>query len=278
VSAEADFHGLSIVLPPSHRLTQGSVFTCGIAEDYSGCTTCGLIITARCDAEQDKVRIYNYLPIVRLNDWLHRDGRGILSERLMAETLGKMKTVLKESGHALSILDTETPRSILDKLFPGGEKNANKARERFERLCVSYDLAVRGTSSSPAEEVCLEIASSEPHLKDVLLRELVHQRLAGYYFYDRIEPNGDNNGYVVLLREIRMMSRAIAGSVVGGLDRLPECGFFEGVRFGPHSHNPLRRDQSLAEEYAIKRPPPLLIFARVPVGYSWTPFSAKAGQ
>ena len=109
MSAEADSHGLSIVLPPSHRLTQGSVFTCGVAEDYSGCRTCGLIITARCDAEQDKVHIYNYLPVVQLNDWLHRDGRGILAERLMAETLGQMKGVLKESGHALSILETETP-------------------------------------------------------------------------------------------------------------------------------------------------------------------------
>jgi hypothetical protein len=218
VVAEADSHGLSIILPPSHRLTQGSVFTCGAAEDYRGCTTYGLIITARCDAEQDKVQIYNYLPVVPLNDWLHRDGRGILAERLIAETLGQMKGVLKESGHALSILETEAPWSILEKLFPAGEKRASKARVRFERLCGLHDLAVRGASSLPTEAVSLEIASSAPHLKDGLIRELVHQRLAGYYFYDRIEPSGDNCGHVVLLREIRMMSRATAECLAGGLD------------------------------------------------------------
>ena len=57
-----------------------------------------------------------------------------------------------------------------------------------------------------------------PRLKDTLIRELVHQRLAGYYFLDRVEPDGNDSGYVVLLREIRLMPRQIARSITEGID------------------------------------------------------------
>ncbi len=48
--------------------------------------------------------------------------------------------------------------------------------------------------------------------------ELAAQRLAGYYFLDRLEPDGDNNGFVALLREVQSIPRCAAVAVADGLD------------------------------------------------------------
>jgi hypothetical protein len=87
-----------------------------------------LVITARCDAEQDKVLIYNYLPVVRLDDWLHRDGKTILADRLLSESIGQMKSALNDGHYSFSVLETESPHTILEKLFPVGNKKANNVR------------------------------------------------------------------------------------------------------------------------------------------------------
>ena len=104
-----------VVYPEGGPPTQGTIFSCAVAENYVGCQTCGLIITARCDAANDKVRCYNYVPVVTLNDWVHRDGRVILAERLMAETLGGLRGTLTDAGLSASILETEEPSTQIGR-------------------------------------------------------------------------------------------------------------------------------------------------------------------
>jgi hypothetical protein len=207
-----------ITSPLSSRLTQGSIFSCAVAEDYSSCRAHGLIITAKCDAEQNKVRIYNYLPVVTLTDWLARDGKVILAERFMADILGQMRQTISENKYSPTILETETPSKVLEVLFPGGDNKAAKTRDRFTHLCKCHDVALRGLSNKPSSASCIELATCVPRLKDVLLKELVQQRLPGYYFLDRIEPQGDDVGHVVLLREVRSMTRRVADFITQGID------------------------------------------------------------
>src|SRR4051812_2826386 len=107
-----------VIAPKLGSLTQGTIFSCARAEDYDGCRVHGLVITARCDIAQSKVPVFNYLPIVTLDDWIHRDGRSILCDRLRRSVIGQMKRVLRSCGHAESILQTELPRAILTALFP----------------------------------------------------------------------------------------------------------------------------------------------------------------
>ena len=208
----------SIVYPLTAQLTQGSTFAGGVAEEYGGCSTYGLIITARCDIEQDKVRTYNYLPIVLLRDWLARDGKLILAERLMADTMGQMKTLLKENNYSGNILEAETPERILEILFPGGDSKAQKTQERFRQFCRQHELANAGLSNTPSQAICVRLASTAPRLKDSILNDLVHQKLAGYYFLDQIEPNGDDSGHVVLLREICLLPKQLARRIIEGVD------------------------------------------------------------
>ncbi len=85
-------------------------------------------------------------------------------------------------------------------------------------MCRRYDLALTALASAPSEAICLEIAKVAPKLKDALVRELVHQKLGGYYFLNRIEPDGDDKGYVVLLREVQIIPRMVAHAVGKGVD------------------------------------------------------------
>lgn len=200
------------------KLNQGTIFTCGAAVDYEDCTVHGIIITARCDVANDKVRVYNYLPIVKLDDWLHRDGRVILATRMLLDSINSLRNILRDNDYSPAILDTETPRAILDGLFGIVDGRPHKSRSKVEKLCQQYELADTAISSAPASRASLQVAESMPKIRDSLLKELVHQNLGGYYFLSRVEPAGEDTGFVVLLREVQVMSRELAAAVADGID------------------------------------------------------------
>jgi hypothetical protein len=200
------------------------LFGGGVAPGYEGCETFGVSITARCDAANDKVHTYNYLPIVALDDWLHRDGKQILAEKLRADSLGALANLLKDSGYSETILETEAPEVIVEQLFPAGdqEKKIAAARKKAEPLLAKYQLAQRARQSSSQDRVCVDIRTNYPKLVSSVLDDLIRHKLPGYYFLERVDVNGDDRGYVVLVREIQAMPRELTQLIVDGLD---ESGF-----------------------------------------------------
>jgi hypothetical protein len=198
---------------------QGTIFSGAVAEDYADCETHGIVLTARCDVEQDKARTYNYVPIVTLRDWRHRDGRILLAERLMSETVGKLRDALLAGGYSSSILETEHPRSVLNTLFPMAQTpKMAKPRNDFDALCGRYELSALALDSDPADRVCDSVATIAPKLRARLIDELTSHRLAGYYFVDRLDPQSNDIGYVALLREVQLIPRKLAHAIGTGLD------------------------------------------------------------
>ena len=63
-----------ITRPILGEMTQGVVFAGAFADNYRNAPVWGICITARCDAAHDKAQVFNYLPIVRFEDWLVVDG------------------------------------------------------------------------------------------------------------------------------------------------------------------------------------------------------------
>jgi hypothetical protein len=209
----------SVAPPKFGPLTQGTIFNSAVAEDYADCETHGIVLTARCDVEQDKARTYNYVPVVLLRDWRHRDGRILLGERLMSDTIGKLRDALIAGGYSTSILETEHPRSVLQTLFPAANTTKMaKARAEFDALCSRHELATQALSSDPAAGVCDALAAAAPKLRTRLVQELTSHRLAGYYFLQQIDPQGDDIGYVALLREVQLIPRKLAQAIGTGLD------------------------------------------------------------
>lgn len=213
--------GRSAVSLPRHGgMTQGTIFSCAIAENYSGCEVAGLVITARCDVANDKVRSYNYIPVVKLTDWLQFDGRLIIAERIHAEALGKMRSTLKQGGFSASILEVKTPREVLLGIFSedSTEKKMKALRAGFSTACDDYEFALSGLSNEDKDQnFCQEAARRNPNLKTYLIGDLVNQKLAGYYFLEQIEPNGNDNGFVALVREVQNIPRLLAKAIEAGL-------------------------------------------------------------
>jgi hypothetical protein len=210
--------GSTIISPSRGLLTQGTIFSGATASTYYGCDVHGLVITARCDISNDKIHSYNYLPVVAFSDWIHRDGRIILAERLRAESLGSLRTVLRDCGHSPTVLETESLDRIDQLLFDleKPDRNLAKSRKRFAEKASDYELATRALTSSPDERLCNLIVSRSPYLKEELMKELTGYRLSGFHFLRQIEPRGTDLGFVALLREIQMLPRAVGVEIASG--------------------------------------------------------------
>lgn len=200
-------------------LDQGTIFSCGLAEDYTACEVYGLVITARCDIAQDKAPVLNYLPVVKLDDWLHRDGRQIFSERVRRDYLGRMRNFLSSNGHSESILEVETPQNILATIFPEGGDQNNGKRKMFADYVTKYGLAEICINSAPGDCKLSELASDFSRPLTNMCRELVDCSMTGYYFLKDIEPGGASPGYVALLREVRHIPRKLSSLIAQGLSK-----------------------------------------------------------
>jgi hypothetical protein len=54
------------------------------------------------------------------------------------------------------------------------------------------------------------------------VRELANHKLAGYYFLPKLETDGNETGFVALLREVNHLPRKLARLIAGGLDATSE--------------------------------------------------------
>lgn len=90
---------------PIEKVQQGCIFSGGIAHNYKNHSVYGLIITPRCDIEQNKVEIIHYLPIIKYSDWKDFD----LVKLYQFEILkNKRKTLIEQ------IKSKQLPEHILD--------------------------------------------------------------------------------------------------------------------------------------------------------------------
>lgn len=209
---------MKINRPLLGTLTQGSIFTCACAEGYTDRAVYGFVITARCDVEQDKFPILNYLPTVTLNDWIHRDGFNILHSRLSAELSGNILNTLLQSKISTSILDSQSLRDIEILFFkpPFFSPEAKSQAARFSALIDRHELLAQILDEYPKSAHNLYAINEKQ--SSSLLKELVQQKITGFYFLPSVYDSNDDVGYVINLREVRHISRMAAQKIADGLD------------------------------------------------------------
>ncbi|MFK4583564.1 DEAD/DEAH box helicase [Bradyrhizobium ottawaense] len=187
---------MTIKEPLLGQLNQGSIFSCAKAERYPDCPIYGLVLTARCDLEQDKYNVLNYAPAVPLRDWLKVDGYELVLSRASADSASRIASALKTIDLPLSILSSQTPASILETYIRADD--ADKKLKRAETKFVELDQRVQqlarwkqGYSADNRDlfEHCETIVQN-------LVKELIHHRLAGYYFLPRLEADSEDKGFV----------------------------------------------------------------------------------
>ena len=102
------------------------------------------------------------------------------------------------------------------------DKKITAARKKAEPILAKFALAQRAEQSSPKDRVCIEIRTNHLKLVSGMLIDLVHHKLPGYYFLDCVDVNGDDRGYVVLVREIQTIPRELTRLI---LERIDAHGF-----------------------------------------------------
>ena len=205
---------------PFHgEITQGTLFNCAIADRYRDKQVHGLAITARCDIANDKYPVLNYLPVVTLVDWIHCDGIEILLKNVLRSTQGSFENTLKQSGVAVSVLTSVSRKQVVTSFFDGEDvrktqkKNAKTAHDQADRL---DRLDTLNLSTCVDRNWLLNVYDKE--VGD-LVKNLVNNKIASYYFLPNVTEDDDKEGHVVLLRESAFLPRRIASAIANGVER-----------------------------------------------------------
>lgn len=203
------------------KITQGTVFSCARAERYHNCEVYGIIITARCDIAQKKYPVLNFLPVVRLKDWLCRDGLYILRENKLSEYMGAIKNMLKEKDLSTNLLPYTSFEKIKNEYFSSSKstsKKEKKTNERFCELTTKHKYLDEGDIEKDSKSIYQWFVKENPRKIDEIIKRLSRHDVLGYYFFETLsEGRGEDQGYVCLLREVGTLPKKVAEKLGSGL-------------------------------------------------------------
>ncbi|MEP3072159.1 hypothetical protein [Maricaulis sp.] len=198
------------------KLDQGLIFCCAKAERYRTKEVFGVVITARCDIEQKKFPILNYIPVTHFKDWLNVDGFDILRERSKRNENATFRNCLKNVELPESLLNTHSHRDIIEKYHDLIQSKKSKFSDAIAQSCEKIEFLESCTKHN-AESVS-QLFTKYKKEAEIITRELISHRLSGHYYLPDIEPNANSNGYVALLREIRYLPQSLASGIASGID------------------------------------------------------------
>ena len=208
--------------PREGEFTQGTVFSCASAEDYPDSSVYGLVVTARCDAAQDKTPIFSYIPVVSLHDWMLGDGANVAMDRMHADCHGNLRKALKDASLSESLLETKTVDEIYESHFkPRESDKAWSARCVKIRTTIGTYVRTKQLRSEIRlrEERRLHLVANAATV-DGVVKELSGNRMAGFYLLrDMPSLNGDEGNYVALLREIHHIPTTLTREIVLGISK-----------------------------------------------------------
>ncbi len=215
-------HLLGIMMiraPKLGQVTQGTIFTCGYAERYKKAEVHGLTITARCDIANEKFPVLNYLPVVKISDWMHCDGCEIVQSRAFSQKRAEFMNDLKDKGIESSVLNSVSIKDVVKVLFENEAKNP-KEKKRAQRvkstgleLCQLSEFDLNNLSDRDW------VIRNFEKITTNVIKELIQQKLNGYYFLQRIIPDSEMQGYVVLMREVGSLSPDEALGIARGMSK-----------------------------------------------------------
>lgn len=201
------------------EFAQGTLFTCGLSDSYPDVPALGLLITARCDTAQDKAAVYNYLPVVPVENWIKKDGLEIVSKRVIANEQGALKSALNDAGWATSIIDLIDHKEIIAELKKGSTKQQKAIAQRFEKSSLSCHVARLILQNDKRTECeSLNYLNDNESVFKSVVKELMTNSIADFHYLDRSQVGESSRGYVALMREIRFITADVGKRISTGLD------------------------------------------------------------
>lgn len=207
--------------PKAAQFTQGTIFSCAYAEQYPSAAVYGLVITARCDAAQDKAPIYSFVPVVSIKEWMLVDGADIVLDRHIQDHQNTRKNILLGLGLSDSLLKTKTTAEIVEghlRKKAEEDKRLSPKLTQFETCSSQIDEASSALSTKTASEVLACLKKAPKHV-DAVIKELAGNRVLGHYLLRGMPRLYDDTGtdHVALLREIHHVPSGIAKKIAQGV-------------------------------------------------------------
>lgn len=206
-----------LVNSPKNRITQGTIFS-GVRKSYTTEIECfGIAITARCDTARDfKAALLNFLPVIRLEDWLWYECLPRCAEKVIATAIGNLRRYLCDKDGSSIVLDAFGVAKAFER-EGCADKIFISAREQFKDASNIASLLPHTWEKVPNKTVGKEVATAA--------REILANRNQEFFFIDDLFPEArqDSKGYVVLLREVRSLPRIDALALCGGIDNAILC-------------------------------------------------------
>lgn len=188
------------------RISQGSLFSFAYSEEYEDHEVLGLIITARCDISNNKVKKYSYLPVIPFWVWRENELMSILKRRKLNSILNDIQNHLSNAGYSRNTLTIYGPDRLLEVLTREGVKpktllGITKATRLFQLL----------DSSAPYLTM---FASFEADIK-AIVKDIVDNKILEYHFLDHVPGYGP---CVINLREVSHLDRLSVEQIAKGIE------------------------------------------------------------
>lgn len=165
--------------------TQGSIFSC--LENSAGNQTYGVIITARCDLEHEKINKVVCLPVYKLKDWMTLYGDEEIYESSLSSVINQLDVQLKKYG-----TDVEKYKIFgLDEIEKYlVQKKIDTKSQEFINQCFSF---------INEKNVFAEIKSLKENNKKYFESLLNHSKASAYFIEGLL--GDDSEGFVIDLSE-----------------------------------------------------------------------------
>lgn len=191
------------------NLTQGSIITGCVADEFPDMELFGCVITPRCDlGHEGKVNTVHYLPIVPFESWFQVLAVPEIFSHWKSDLAGSIDNIMKSHGFGESITSFGLQKDDMLKLAES--KLNGKELNGIQLKINSFYCAIKD------EEFKNYLALDKGKHIDYL-KQLKENKISSFYLLEKWGDNCTSDYYVMLLRDVRRLSIATAKKIGEGV-------------------------------------------------------------
>ena len=190
----------------SATISQGSLFNFAYSESYDNCEILGLVITARCDISNNKVKRYSYLPVIPFRLWRERDLITIIKRIKLKAIDNEIQGLLASAGFSRNTLFIYGSKRLVEVA-----SREIRMKKTLDSLIKKIDLHRLLNANNTYDQI---YPAFEKDIKS-FVKDVIDNKALEYYFLDDVPGYGP---CVVNLREVGHLDHAAANGIIKGIE------------------------------------------------------------
>jgi hypothetical protein len=188
----------------SAKKTQGLVFFGARSEFYPSIPCYGIVITARCDFAQKKVKLVHYVTAVPMAEWIKNDCALMIGEEIGENAQKNVKKHMERLG-LNSDLSSDLGPSKCERVLLSYEASG-KYRELISKEIRKWNLGNQMKDGTLSQLEINNLLINDPEFsgkKKEKVNLIVSHKMSGYYYLPSIDLSLGSDGLVANFRDIR---------------------------------------------------------------------------